>query len=1101
MQKSNIEIEKLVQRAKEMGFSSLALTDLNIMYGAIIFYQACLKHGIQPIIGLSIPLRVNQVSAEIVLLAKNISGYQMLVRLSSHMQLNALEEICFTDFIHKVDKEGLVGILPIWDVQTAQVYFRNSENSSATLYNQLQESVGDVYPGIFNEKQIVSCNLTDLDLQERLVAINHVCFLEPGEHDVLPFLYAIGEGKKLDEISFEGTLQSQYLQSEEEMKDRFMSYPDCLSRTEYIAETCKWALSFPLVSLPVYPLPEQIASYATQKDYLTQLCMKGLEKRYPNATKAIYDRLYTELGVIYKMHFENYFLIVWDFMKYARTHGILTGPGRGSAAGSLVAYVLGITDVDPIHYGLLFERFLNPERISMPDIDLDFPDHKRDEMIQYVKGKYGANYIAHIITFGTFGAKQAIRDIGRVMGYTPKELDEFSKRIPSRLNITLDEAYNQSEPFRKLVNQTKRAQQLLIYAKKIEGLPRHTSIHAAGIIISPIAFGEMVPVAWGPDDTLVTQYPAESLEALGFLKMDFLGLRNLKLIQEILWRIQKYKGVALDIRKIPLNDRNTYKIFQRGETNGIFQFESQGMRRALRDLQPTEFRDLVALNALYRPGPMEQIPTYIANKRNGVRDVLHIDVLRPILADTYGIIIYQEQIMQIASLMAGFSLGDADLLRRAISKKKKEGLDLERTRFVQGAQSKGYDEDLGNKVYDLIVQFANYGFNKSHSVAYSMIAYQLAYLKANYPAEFFVSALSNVMGSEEKTDTYLKEALASGIKVHPPSVIRGQYRFSSYGTEILLGLGSIKGIGKQMATQLLVERKKRPFIDFFDFVSRMYLCGYGEKTFEILILGGALDDFGFNRGVLLHNLDAALRYAQLIQPFIQGDQMNLFELTQMVPKPKLDKSNEMPENERGEHEKELLGFYLTVDPFKKLKKFMLDSRFISLKELQYRTKYLKKYVAVMIQSMRVIKTKKGDQMAFLMLTDASGIFEAVVFPKVFSRIFLQLKTGSFLVFQCSVDFSREKLQYIVHECWPIEMFEQSYAEGEFRLYVYVEQQIDLPKVTQEIFAKYPGNTEIIFYEKRNQQMSKIRDGQVSLNDDLIRFLTDYFTENNLVIKK
>lgn len=1103
MLKSNIDIEKMVQKAKESGFQSLALTDVNTMHGAINFYQACVKQEIQPILGLSISLDVKGFKEEVVLLARNMSGYQQLVQLSSRMQLESIHELELEDFLSCLKADALVIILPIWNVQAKKAFLDQTEKYPISPYRQMKERLKEVYIGLFHEDQIESCGLIDPSLSSDLVAINDVRFLEKGEHDVLPFLQAIGEGSRIDDSAAYDDLQRHYLQTEEEMGSKFIQHSNCIKRTKQIADLCQLALKLPLVSLPEYPLPPQIAAHATQKDYLTQLCIKGVEKRYAHIKKEIYNRLHHELSVIYKMHFENYFLIVWDFMKYARTHGILTGPGRGSAAGSLVAYVLGITDVDPIKYGLLFERFLNPERITMPDIDLDFPDHKRDEMIQYVKDKYGTDYIAHIVTFGTFGAKQAVRDIGRVMGYTPKELDEFSKRIPSRLNITLAEAYDQSEAFRKIIDQTKRSQQLLHYAQKIEGLPRHTSIHAAGIIISPVAFGKVVPVSWGPDQTLVTQYPANALEELGFLKMDFLGLRNLKLIQEILWRIKKYKGIALDIRRIPLDDAKTYEIFQRGETNGVFQFESQGMRRALRDLQPTEFNDLVALNALYRPGPMEQIPTYIANKRKQIRDDLQIDALRPILSDTYGIIVYQEQIMQIASVMAGFSLADADLLRRAISKKKKEVLDFERTRFIKGTKSKGYDEEIGNKVYDLIVQFANYGFNKSHSVAYSMIAYQLAYLKANYPTEFFVAALSNVMGSEEKTQTYLKEASASGLSIFPPSVLKGQFRFSNQEKGILLGLGNIKGIGRQIANQLLEERKKQPFIDFFDFVSRMSICGYGQKTFETLILAGAMDDFGIDRGILMHNLDSALRYTELIQPFMQGNQMNLFDLKQMVPKPKLDMSNKMSEEEKGTYEKEFLGFYLTVDPFKKFKKFSFDGRFILLKELQYTTKYLKRFVSVMVQSIRVIKTKKGDQMAFLMLTDSSGTFEAVVFPKVFSKIFLQLRTGSFIVLQCGVDFSREKLQYIVHECWPIEMFEQSYIQGDFRLYVQVEQSelLNFQERAHEVLTKYPGRTEVVFYEKKDQQMSNLLSGSIVLNDESIEVLIGYFTEKSLVIKK
>lgn len=1107
--KSNIEIHKLVQKAKQLGFQSLALTDFHTMYGTMHFYQACMKENIHPIIGLTVlHTSFEKENGQLIFLAKNMQGYKQLVKLSSYIQLEEKTSISIEEILKATDQtdihKDVIVILPGRSSLFYQYLAEQNITAAQACYEKLTHHFQHVFIGVHQVHETEQYMQLDEMMNFTYVALNDVRFLEQEESVILPFLEAIDAGVKVSEIEIDESLEGKYLKSEEEMLECFSERKTWINQTMEIAKMCQVHFEFPMVSLPTYPLPERFSSNVTQADYLTQLCLKGAEKRYKKISREIEARLKHELDIIYKMCFENYFLIVWDFMRYARTHGILTGPGRGSAAGSLVAYVLGITDIDPMAYGLLFERFLNPERITMPDIDLDFPDNKRDEVIQYVKEKYGANHVAHIITFGTFGAKQAIRDIGRVMGYTPKELDEFSKRIPSHLNITLEEAYQESTVFQKIINQTKRAQDLLKIAQQIEGLPRHTSIHAAGIIISPIPFGEVVPVQWGPDQILVTQYSADVLEQLGFLKMDFLGLRNLKLIQEVVDQIQKSKQTTFDIRKIPLDDQRTYEIFRKGETNGIFQFESQGMRRALIQLQPTEFNDLVALNALYRPGPMEQISTYVQNKRKQVRDVLHISAITHILAPTYGIIIYQEQIMQIASVMAGFSLAEADLLRRAISKKKKEILDFERTRFVNGSKKNGYTEEIGNKVYDLIVQFANYGFNKSHSVAYSMIAYQLAYLKANHSIEFFVAALSNVMGSEEKTQSYLKEAKSYGISTYPPSVLSGNYKFRFSQNHIILGLGSIKGIGKQLAYQLIDERRKRPFIDFYDFISRMSMCGFGKKIFETLILGGAMDEFGLDRAVLLGNLEPALRYTELVKPFMQGEQMNLFDLAQMVPKPKLDMAKSMTDEEKGRHEKELLGFYLTVDPYQKLKKFMFDSRFILLKELQYTSKYLKRFTVVMIQSIRVIKTKKGEQMAFLVIEDASGVFEAVVFPKVYASIFLQLKLGGFSILQCSPDSSRDKLQYIVHECWPVEMFEQAYLQGDFRLHIHMDCEKGFDEKYRkllELCRMNPGNTQVVLYEQRNTRISRLLDDRIVLSSEVIEDLIQIFGVHHIVIKK
>ncbi|MFL6555157.1 MAG: DNA polymerase III subunit alpha, partial [Bacillus sp. (in: firmicutes)] len=582
-----------------------------------------------------------------------------------------------------------------------------------------------------------------------------------------------------------------------------------------------------------------------------------LSERFSAPSQEYFDRLSYELSVIKRMEFSNYFLIVWDFMRYARAQGILTGPGRGSAAGSLVAYVLYITDVDPLQHNLLFERFLNPERISMPDIDIDFPDHRRDEVINYVANKYGELHVAQIVTFGTLAAKAALRDVGKVFGLNSKELEHLSRMIPPRLGISLQGAYKESEALRRFINETPMNLRLFETALKLEGLPRHTSTHAAGVVISEKQLIDLIPIQRGSTNVYLTQFSMEYLEEIGLLKMDFLGLRNLTLIDSILSSIYRKTGKKINISSIPLEDSLTFDLLAKGETTGIFQLESEGMRKVLIRLKPSRFEDIVAVNALYRPGPMENIPLFI-DRKHGVEAVVypHPD-LQPILENTYGVIVYQEQIMQIASKMAGFSLGEADLLRRAVGKKKKDILDKERNHFVQGALKKGYNQSLANEIYDLIVRFANYGFNRSHAVAYSMITYQLAFLKANYPVYFMAGLLTSAIGNDTKIAQYIMETKQKGINVLPPSINHSSYSFQVEQDGIRYSLAAIRSVGAAALKEIFQARKRKKFADLFDLCIRVSTKAINRKTLEFLVHSGCFDEFGEDRAVLLASLDVA----------------------------------------------------------------------------------------------------------------------------------------------------------------------------------------------------------------------------------------------------
>ena len=688
---STASVEKLVLDAKKKGYKSIALTDRNVMYGAVSFYKQCLKHSIKPIIGLTVDVLSEQQKDKafpLVLLAKNQSGLQNLLKITSAVQTKSIAGIPIKWLKHYSD--GLIALSPGIEGELEQAVL----NNDSTMIQQVLA----LYEQLFGESFYISLQNHQIPYEQDLnnsliriatdhgiplVATNRVYYLDQGDAFAQECLMAIKNGEKLqDEAQLSLESDQFYLKTPNEMTELFSSVPEALENTLKIAEACNVMIELNQTKLPRFPT-ENGKSAETM---LEELCWQGLAQRYPVQNDEIKQRLQYELNIIKRMKFSDYFLIVWDFMKFARESGILTGPGRGSAAGSIVSYTLYITDVDPIQHGLLFERFLNPERISMPDIDLDFPDHRRDEVIHYVTQKYGQLHVAQIITFGTLAAKAALRDVGRVFGLDTKELDQLSRLIPSKLGITLRDAYNESQALQTFVNHSDQNKRLFETALVLEGLPRHTSTHAAGVVISEEPLVHVIPIQEGHDGIYLTQYSMEYLEELGLLKIDFLGLRNLTLLETILKSIQRTTGRKVNIKNIPIDDPGTYELISRGQTTGVFQLESEGMRNVLTKLKPTRFEDIVAVNALYRPGPMENIPLFI-NRKHGHEKVVYPHAsLQPILENTYGVIVYQEQIMQIAAVMAGFSLGEADLLRRAVSKKQKDVLDRERSPFYYGCR-------------------------------------------------------------------------------------------------------------------------------------------------------------------------------------------------------------------------------------------------------------------------------------------------------------------------------------------------------------------------------------------------------------------------------
>ncbi|RFU70745.1 DNA polymerase III subunit alpha [Peribacillus saganii] len=1070
---STIKIENLVAEAKKNEFTALALTDRNVMYGSIAFYKECKKQGIKPLLGLLADVVNGQdESRPLLLLAKNLTGYENLLKISSAIKTKSPSGI--PEKWLKAYAGGMLAVSPGKEGEIEQLLAGGNITGAEQTLQKWQSMFGgdSVYLSIQRTSVLGEEELNGkvIEFSRRtaapLAAVNPVYYL--GQEDSLAYevLLAVRDGAKLsDEERVKPESKEHYLKNGRKMADLFSDVPDALENTLKIAGRCNVEIPLNRQLLPKYPVHEGV----TAEEMLEAVCEKGLEMRYPNAPKAYWERLYYELGIIKKMKFSDYFLIVWDFMKFAKQKNILTGPGRGSAAGSMVAYVLSITDVDPIEHKLLFERFLNPERISMPDIDIDFPDNRREEVISYVASKYGELHVAQIITFGTMAAKAALRDVGRVFGLNSKEQERLSRTVPSRLGITLEGAYKESQRLREFVAESSINRSVFQTALKLEGLPRHTSTHAAGVIISDQPLTDLIAIQEGHEGIHLTQFPMDVLEELGLLKMDFLGLRNLTLLENIMSSIKKGIGKSVEISKIPLDDPATFELLSRGETTGIFQLESEGMRKVLMKLKPGRFEDIVAVNALYRPGPMENIPLFIERK-HGLKPInyIHHD-LKDILTDTYGVIVYQEQIMQIASRMAGFSLGQADLLRRAVSKKKKEVLDQQREHFVKGSLSMGYSEQISHDVYDMIVRFANYGFNRSHAVAYSFIAYQLAYLKAHYPDYFMAALMTSVIGNEDKISQYVREAKHKGMNILPPSINHSGYPFSVEKEGLRYSLAAIKGIGGAALREIFQARKNRWFSDLFDFCLRISGKTINRKVLEMLVHSGAFDEFGEDRATLLASLDVALSHSELVNP--NDDQFDLFADAGLTIKPKYMVVEPIRLEDKLALEREALGLYLSDHPVSAFKALLEETGASDTVSALAATDP-KVLIGAYITSLKTIRTKKGEVMAFLTLSDEGGELEAVVFPDVYKKHANTLKAGSILVFQGSMEEREGKKQLIVQRAFSAENLKEILNSSRARLFLKIEmaqQNAHTLQKLKQTLRKYSGATKVMLYYEREDR--------------------------------
>ncbi len=999
------KIDQLLDYAKELGMDSIALTDHGVLYGAVEFFKEAKKRNIKPIIGCEVYVALEEMTQKrpniddkrhhLILLAKNEVGYKNLVKLVTKAHLEGFY------YKPRIDEKllvkhtsGLIGLSACLQGKIPKLLLSKKIAEAEKIAIRYQEifSKDSFYLEIqhhsnIREQKTVNNGL--ISISEKygipLVATNDVHYLKPEDSDAQDILMLINTGARLsDQERLTLKIDDFSLRSSQEMAEDFKETPQAIKNTKKIADLCNFQFELGKIKLPYFEVP----SGKTPDTYLKELTLAGAKKRFGNnLKKEILKRLDYELSIIKETGFASYFLIVQDFVKWAKENRIIVGPGRGSVAGSLISYCLNITNVDPLKYNLLFERFMNPERISPPDIDLDFTDRRRDEVINYVAQKYGKNHVAQIITFGTMAARAVIRDVGRALGYNYSFCDKIAKMIP--MGQTLNETLEKVEEFRQIYESDEQAKKLIDSAKQLEGVARHASTHACGVVISKEPLENIVPLQHPTqnDENIVTQYEMHSIEDLGLLKMDFLGLKNLTIIEDTLSRIYAVNNVSLDIEKIPLNDIKSYEILQKGQTVGVFQLESGGMQRYLKQLKPTEFEDIVAMVALYRPGPIQFIPEFIARKHKKKKiEYLHPD-LKPILESTQGICIYQEQLMQIAKKLAGFSLAEADILRKAVGKKIKKLLLEQQDKMIKGMIDNGIDKKIAERIWEWILPFARYGFNKSHSASYATITYQTAYLKANWTIEFMAALLTSERNDIERIAILIDEAKKMKLQVLPPDINESFMNFSVVPktNQIRFGLLAIKNVGENVVKSLLEERKANgQFNSIKDFVLRVNSKDLNKKSLESLIKAGAFDKLE-ERNSCLTNLEKLLEWSRNSQKEKNNGQKGLFDGMKLNSNLKLDKAKPASQEEKLNWEKELLGLYITGHPLKNFKK-ILEEKTVSITNVINGSppKTLVR-IGGIISSIKKIITRKGLPMLFVKLEDLTDKVEVVVFPSVLER--------------------------------------------------------------------------------------------------------------------
>ncbi len=1127
------KIKEYVKRVNELGMNSAAITDHGVMYGVIDFYRAAKEAGINPIIGCEVYVAPNSrfdkelTGGEdryhhLVLLAENNIGYANLVKIVSkgftegyyyrpRVDMDVLREYhegiialsaCLAGEVPRLIQKGLIDEAKQCALKYKECFGENN------YFLELQDH------GIPEQKQV---NMTlysmSRELNIPLVATNDVHYTY--EDDVLPhdILLCIQTGKKLsdeDRMRYEGG--QYYVKTEEEMRGLFPYAQEAIENTQKIADRCHVEITFGETKLPHFEVPEGHDSWS----YLNALCNQGLQERYPKDDGTLKKRLDYELATIKRMGYVDYFLIVWDFINYARKQGIPVGPGRGSAAGSIVSYCLHITNIDPVKYQLLFERFLNPERVSMPDIDIDFCFERRQEVIDYVGEKYGADKVVQIVTFGTMAAKGVIRDVGRVMDLPYSYVDGIAKMIPNELNITLDRALELNPDLRKLYEQDKQVKTLIDMSKRLEGLPRHTSMHAAGVVICPKAADEFVPLSRGSDGSITTQFTMTTLEELGLLKMDFLGLRTLTVIQNAVRNVEKTTGILLDMDHIDYNDSEVLASIGTGKTDGVFQLESGGMKNFMKELRPKSLEDIIAGISLYRPGPMDFIPKYIKGKNSNEEITYSCKELEPILSPTYGCIVYQEQVMQIVRDLGGYTLGRSDLVRRAMSKKKQHVMEQERKNFVYGNEEenvpgcvkKGIPESVALKIYDEMMDFAKYAFNKSHAACYAVVSYQTAYLKYYYPVEFMAALLTSVIDNSGKVSEYILACKGMGISILPPDINQGEAGFSVYGKSIRYALTAIKGIGRPVIEQIVSERNSHGlYQNLEDFISRNIDGELNKRVIENLIKAGAFDSLGGTRKQFMSVYVRILDRITNDKKNNLAGQMTLFDIASEEQKEefdiKLPDVGEYSKEMRLAFEKEVLGIYVSGHPLeeyealwrKNIKNTTMDFLLDEETHSMHLTDGMRTTIGGIVTEKKIKYTKNEQVMAFLTLEDLLGSIEVIVFPKTYSKYGSLLFEDSkvFLSGRVSGEEERDgKLiceEVTAFEDVPRKLWIQFASKEEYEAAV-----SDMHKIMQNS----EGKDSVVIYIREPRMKKELPSNQnVSADKELLNALEERFGAENI----
>jgi len=1012
---------------------SCAITDHGCLYGLVDFYRACNQQGVKPILGCEVYVanrtlhdrtpHIDDNPYHLVLLAENDVGYSNLLKLSS---LGYTEGFYYKPRVDKKalaeHSEGLIALSACLSGEVPSYVAQGRIDEAEAVARQYLEIFGrdsfflEIQSNGMRVQDLVNRQLVQLGrkLGVPVVATNDVHYLRREDATAHDVLLCIQTGSVVDDPSRMRFPTDQfYLKSAEEMYREFAEIPEACAMTARIAERCNVELDFDTLHMPEFEAPPG----QTLDSYLRRLCEEGAIRRFGAISREVRERLDYELGIIERMGYSGYFLIVWDFIRYAKSQGIYVGPGRGSAPGSLAAYCLEITDVDPLAYNLLFERFLNPERVTMPDIDVDFCYERRGEVIDYVAGKYGSDKVAQIITFGTMAARAAIRDVGRALKFSYAEVDRIAKLVPAELNMTIDRALEVSPELAAAVGESERNRTLIEIARAVEGLPRHPSVHAAGVVISKDPLTDHVPLYKSADGVLTTQYPMEDLERLGIVKMDFLGLRTLTVIGNTVEIVKHTRNEDVDIESIPLDDPMVYEMLRNAESEGVFQLESSLFQNMLREVKPTKFEDLVAIVALGRPGPMVMTGDFVRGKHCHDTVKYPHPALEKILEPTYGVMLYQEQVMQAASELAGFSLGEADMLRRAMGKKKPEVIAGLRDRFMEGALGRGVSERAAQEVFSLIERFAGYGFNKSHSAAYALISYRTAYLRCHYFPEFMASTLTSVMGSSERVAMYIDVCRAAGVDVLPPNVNESFKGFTVSGNTIRFGLGAIKNVGEGAAESIISARKSGgPFVSFVDFCNRVDMTAVNRKALESLIRCGAFSEFG-KRRALLAIMDQVCDQSAVRQRHQESGQASFFDLfeepsgfgTADIPLPDVP---DFSESQILAMEKELLGLYISGHPLASVAEAIRKVATMSVRDLSKAEDGAYSTLAGVIIGRKQIITRTGQPMAFVQIEDLTGQVEVVVFPRTYQECADILARDAIVVVKGRVDVKEEGIKIL-----------------------------------------------------------------------------------------